>query len=64
MSLDSEQKFWAWVVSVVSVSIVTLALGLTALLNNRIETYVENGYTRTTLVGHDLATWVKEDKSN
>lgn len=55
---------WAWIVGIAATSIVILALGLTSLYNNRLETYVENGYTRTTLVGHELATWVKEDKSN
>lgn len=58
----SDNAFWALIVSVISVCITTMFLGL--MVADVVETrwYIRDGYTQTTLPGRSAIVWVKEAK--
>ena len=58
----SDNAFWAIVVSVIAGGLIALFLGTVvagAIITAR---YIDAGYTKTTLPGHDGVVWVKEAK--
>ena len=57
----SDNAFWVLIVSVVTVCITALFLGMAAdvVITKR---YIAAGYTHTTLPGHSGVVWVKEAK--
>ena len=62
MNAMSDNAFWAIVVSVISVCLTTVILGLVASNIVRTKWYVRAGYTKTTLPGRSAIVWVKEAK--
>ena len=58
----SDNAFWAIVVSVISVCLTTIILGVMATCLATTRWYVKAGYTKTTLPGHCGVVWVKEAK--
>lgn len=58
----SDNAFWALIVSVISVCLTTMFLGL--MVADVVETrwYIRDGYTQTTLPGRSAIVWVKEAK--
>ena len=58
----SDNAFWAIVVSVISICLTTVILGLVASNIVRTKWYVGAGYTKTTLPGIHTVVWVKEAK--
>lgn len=58
----SDNAFWAIVVSVTSICLTTVILGLVASNIVRTKWYVGAGYTKTTLPGARAVVWVKEAK--
>ena len=58
----SDNAFWAIVVSVISVCLTTVILGVMATCLATTRWYVKAGYTKTTLPGHCGVVWVKEAK--
>ena len=58
----SDNAFWAIVVSVISICLTTVILGLVASNIVRTKWYVGAGYTNTTLPGVREVVWVKEAK--
>ena len=62
MNAMSDNAFWAIVVSVISVCLTTVILGLVASNIVRTKWYVGAGYTKTTLPGVREVVWVKEAK--
>ncbi len=61
--MDDEEKFWAWIVGVISVSVVTLILGALYLDNVKTKMFVDGGYTRVTLAGSAATQWVVDPNS-
>ena len=62
MNAMSDNAFWAVVVSVISICLTTVILGLVASHIVRTKWYVGAGYTQTTLPGVHTVVWVKEAK--
>ena len=62
MNAMSDNAFWAIVVSVISVCLTTIILGVMATCLATTRWYVKAGYTKTTLPGHRGVVWVKEAK--
>ena len=62
MNEMSDNAFWAIVVSVISVCLTTIILGVMATCLATTRWYVKAGYTKTTLPGHRGVVWVKEAK--
>ena len=62
MNEMSDNAFWAIVVSVISVCLTTIILGVMAMNIATTRWYVKAGYTNTTLPGHCGVVWVKEAK--
>ena len=58
----SDNAFWVLIVSVVTVCITALFLGLAAADVIVIKRYIDAGYTMTTLPGRCGEVWVKEAK--
>ena len=58
----SDNAFWAVVMSVISICLTTVILGLVASHIVRTKWYVGAGYTQTTLPGVHTVVWVKEAK--
>ena len=58
----SDNAFWAIVMSVISICLTTVILGLVASHIVRTKWYVGAGYTQTTLPGVHTVVWVKEAK--
>lgn len=58
--MDSEDKFWAWVIGIICTAGIVLALGIMALNNARTKMFVENDYTREALRGYSYPQWVKD----
>lgn len=58
----SDNAFWVLIVSVVTVCLTTMFLGL--MVADVVETrwYIRDGYTQTTLPGRSAIVWVKEAK--
>lgn len=59
--MDSEEKFWAWIVGILCTAIVILVLGIMALNNVRTKMFIENDYTRESVKGYNYPQWTKED---
>lgn len=62
MNEMSDNAFWAIVVSVIAGSLTALFLGAVAARVFITKQYIDAGYTKTTLPGHDGVVWVKEAK--
>lgn len=66
MNAMSDNAFWAIVVSVISVCLTTMVLGLMVMVMvaDVVETrwYIRAGYTKTILPGRSAIVWVKEAK--
>lgn len=62
MNAMSDNAFWAIIVSVISVCLTTMFLGL--MVADVVETrwYIRAGYTKTILPGRSAIVWVKEAK--
>ena len=58
----SDNAFWALIISVVTVCITALFLGMAAADVVITKRYIDAGYTQTTLPGHSGVVWVKEAK--
>ena len=58
----SDNAFWAVVMSVISICLTMVILGLVASHIVRTKWYVGAGYTQTTLPGVHTVVWVKEAK--
>lgn len=58
----SDNAFWVLIVSVVTVCITALLLGMVAADVIVTKLYIAAGYTQTTLPGHSAIVWVKEAK--
>lgn len=62
MNEMSDNAFWAIVVSVISVCLTTMVLGLMVMNIATTRWYVRAGYTKSTLPGYSDIVWVKETK--
>ena len=60
--MDSEQKFWAWIIGIICISTVVLVLGIMSLNNTRTKMFVDNDYTRESVKGYNYPQWIKEKK--
>ena len=58
----SDNAFWVLIVSVVTVCITALFLGMAAADVVITKQYIAAGYTQTTLPGRSAIVWVKEAK--
>lgn len=58
----SDNAFWVLIVSVVTVCITALFLGMVAADVIVTKRYIAAGYTQTTLPGRSAIVWVKEAK--
>ena len=59
--MNSDDKKIVWIVGICCVSFVVLILSVFSLYNQRVKTYVENGYTQQTLQGNDYSHWIKPE---
>ena len=57
--MESEGKFWIGIFTIITIGIITITLGMQYLYNQRIQNYVDNGYTQKTLPGEMRCQWVK-----
>ena len=62
MNEMSDNAFWAIVMSVISVCLTTIILGVMATCLATTRWYVRAGYTKTILPGRSAIVWVKEAK--
>ena len=62
MNEMSDNAFWAIVVSVIAGGLTALFIGAMAADVFITKRYIDAGYTKTMLPGHDGVVWVKEAK--
>lgn len=55
-----ESKFWLGLWSVVSISLVSLIIGILYINHLNEKQFIEGGFTRETLPGQSMTQWVKK----
>ncbi len=63
--MESRDKMTVWLTGIVCTSIILFVTSIILCWNARTKLFVENNYTRKTLIGHDVPQWVKiNEKEN
>ena len=60
--MDKEQKFWLCLWLGFAICAVVASLGIFKFSNDRMQAFIDAGYTRKTMIGYEYPQWVLPEK--